>query len=264
MLHTFIRTPSAPTGPALVFLHYFGGSVHSWDAVLDQLATEFHCIAIDLPGFGESPALSDHQTVDEVADEVLSVLAAQLNSRPVILIGHSMGGKIGLALASGTLVSPPLTGLQGLILLAPSPPGQEPIPDSDRQDMLDQPGLSPDGQRKAAEKTVEKITCLPISKTVRQQIITDNLRSSPEAWTAWLTTGSLNDITDRMSRINVPVTILAGDQDKALPLSVQPDMVQPYLPQAGLHIIPGAGHLLPQEAPDQVVEAIRILCYQLQ
>ncbi|HEX9957522.1 MAG TPA: alpha/beta fold hydrolase [Fibrella sp.] len=250
-----------PIGPTVVFLHYYGGSIRSWDAVLAQLAPDFHCLAIDLPGFGDSAALSDHQTVDEMADAVAAVIVAQVGSRPFVLVGHSMGGKIALAIAAGTSSSRPPAALQGLVLLAPSPPGAEPITNEDRQDMLDQPGLSPDEQRKAAEKTVDKITHLPIPKAVREQIIIDNLRSSPQGWTAWLTTGSLDDITDRMARINVPVRILAGDQDEALSYTVQPNMVQPYLPQAGLHIIAGAGHLLPQEAPDLVVKAIRSLCY---
>ncbi|MEZ0484851.1 alpha/beta fold hydrolase [Fibrella aquatica] len=262
MLYTLTRTPPEPTGPIIIFLHYYGGSVRSWDAVLDQLATEFHCLAIDLPGFGDSPALSAHQTVDDVAEAVANVLVAQVGDKPFLLVGHSMGGKIALAIAAGTLATPSFPGLQSLLLLAPSPPGPEPIADKDRQEMLDKPGLSPAKQRKAAEKTADNITNLPISADVRQTIIDDNLRSSPEGWVAWPAVGSRDDITDRMHRVNVPVTILAGDQDRALSPSVQPKQVQPYLSQAWLHIIRGAGHLLPQETPDQVVKAIRTLCYQ--
>ncbi|ARK11612.1 alpha/beta fold hydrolase [Fibrella sp. ES10-3-2-2] len=264
MLHTLTRTPPDPTGPVLIFLHYYGGSIRSWDAVLDQLATEFHCIAIDLPGFGDSTPLSDHQTVDEVADVVAEAIQAQVDQKPFLLVGHSMGGKIALAIAAGTLARPRPAGLEGLLLLAPSPPVAEPIADKDRQEMLDQPSLKPAKQRKAAEKTADNITELPISAAVRQQIIDDNLRSSPEGWIAWPAVGSREDISNRMARVNVPVTILAGDQDRALSPSVQPKLVQPYLPQAWLHVIRGAGHLLPQEAPDNVVKAIRSLCYQLQ
>lgn len=259
MLHTLIRTPPKSTAPALVFLHYFGGSLHSWEAVLAQLSTEFYCLAIDLPGFGDSPALSDHQTVDEVADVLTSIITAQLGTRPFVLVGHSMGGKLAMAIAAGTSSSPRPAALQALVLLAPSPPGPEPIADKDRQEMLEQPSLSPDEQREAAEKTATKITHLPLAESIRQLIITDNLRSSREGWVAWLTTGSLDDITDRMVRINVPVTILVGDQDKALPHSVQADLVQPYLPQATLHLVPDAGHLLPQEAPDVVTAAINLV-----
>ena len=264
MLHTLTRSPPGATGPVLVFLHYYGGSVRAWDAVLDQLATEFHCLAIDLPGFGNSAPLSANQTVDEVANAVSGVIGAQVNGKPFLLVGHSMGGKIALAIAAGTLTMPKPIGLMGLLLLAPSPPGSEPISDEDRQAMLDQPGLSPAEQRKAAEKIADTATQLPLSKAVRQQIIDDNLRASPEGRLAWPAVGSREDISDRMARINVPVTILAGDQDRALPAWVQPKLVQPHLPQAWLHIIRGAGHLLPQETPDIVAKAIRTLCYPQQ
>ena len=264
MLHTLTRSPPGATGPVLVFLHYYGGSVRAWDGVLDRLAAEFHCLAIDLPGFGDSPPLSDHQTVDEVANAVAEVILAQVDGKRFVLVGHSMGGKIALTIAAGTLAVPQPTGLAGLLLLAPSPPGPEPISDNDRQAMLDQPGLSRAKQREAAEKTADNITQSPITKTVRQQIIDDNLRASPEGWLAWPAVGSREDITARMARINVPVTILAGDQDRALPIWVQPKQVQPHLPQAWLHIIHGAGHLLPQEVPDVVAKAIRTLCYQRQ
>ncbi len=260
MLNTLTRTPPAPTGPALVFMHYYGGSIHSWDAVVDQLVGTFRCLLIDLPGFGESAPLSARQNVDNVADEVAGAIREQLAGDAFVLVGHSMGGKIALAIAAGTLINLQPASLQAILLLAPSPPGPEPMSDQDRQDMIDQPSLPPDEQRKAAEKTADKITHKPVSEAIRQQIIADNLRSSPEGWVAWPAVGSRDDITDRMSRIHVPVQILAGDQDRALPHSVQPEMVQPYLPQAGLQTIVGAGHLLPQEVPDVVVAAVRVIC----
>ncbi|MBO0930524.1 alpha/beta fold hydrolase [Fibrella aquatilis] len=243
--------------PALVFLHYFGGSALSWTAVLDSLLADYQCVAVDLPGFGESPPLSDHQTVDEVAAVVADALAAQLGNNPFVLVGHSMGGKIALAIAAGLPGHAPPAGLRGLVLLATSPPGPEPIPDDSRQEMLDKPGLSPEKQREAAEKTMAKITRKPLADAARAQIIADNLRASPEGWIAWPAVGSRADITDRMARITVPVTLLAGEEDAALDPSVQPDMVMPYLPQATLYTLPGVGHLLPLEVPDEVVTWIR-------
>lgn len=257
MLNTLTRQPATPSPVTLVFLHYYGGSIRSWNAVVDVLAADYRCLVIDLPGFGESPPLSDHQDVDEVAAVVTEAIAEQLGDGPFVLVGHSMGGKIALAIAAGLPGKPQPAGLRAMVLLATSPPGPEPIPDGARQAMLDKPGLLPEKQREAAEKTLAKITRKPLTDAVREQIIADNLRASPKGWVAWPTVGSRTDISDRMARITVPITLLAGDQDEALLPSVQPDMVQPYLPQATLHIVPGAGHLLPMEVPDEVVERIR-------
>ena len=265
MLNTLTRNPprpgldravagpnAGPPAPTLVFLHYFGGSARSWDAVIDLLSADYQCLAIDLPGFGDSPPLSDHQAVDEVAAVVAEAIAAQIGDGPFVLVGHSMGGKIALAIAAGLPGKPQPAGLRGLILLATSPPGPEPMSDEARQEMLDKPGLSPEKQREAAERTLAKITRKPLSESQKAQIIADNLRASPEGWIAWPAMGSRTDITDRMARIILPVTLLAGDQDEALDPAVQPDMVLPYLPQATLHTLPGVGHLLPFEAPEEV------------
>ncbi|MEZ0607252.1 alpha/beta fold hydrolase [Fibrella sp. WM1] len=247
----------------LVFLHYFGGSALSWQYVTEQLTPEFTSYALDLPGFGDAPTLSAQQTLDDVADVVARQIDEWVNQEPFVLVGHSMGGKIALALAAGSAHRPALSGLQGLVLLAPSPPSPEPIPDETRQEMLARPQQTPDERQQTAEKTAETITHHAINATMRQQIIDDNLRASTEAWVAWAEVGSREDITNRMGRIKVPVAILAGDQDEALPASVQPEQVMPWLPQATLRVVSEVGHLLPYEAPGVVAACIRAMVLPL-
>ncbi len=100
---------------------------------------------------------------------------------------------------------------------------------------------------------------MPLPDAIRQQIVSDNLRTATVAWNAWLTSGSREDITDRMAQINIPVYIAAGDKDQAIPLAVQQTAVLPWLPTGTtLQIIPGAGHLTPYEAPDAVLSSIAL------
>ena len=84
-------------------------------------------LAPDLPGFGSEPAPAGFDySVDSYADWVAAYSRAhQLGE--YVLVGHSMGGKIALALAARQP-----TGLRGLVLLSPSPPSPEPISDKDR------------------------------------------------------------------------------------------------------------------------------------
>jgi pimeloyl-ACP methyl ester carboxylesterase len=49
----------AGSGEPLLLLHSLGGSLVQWAPVLDRLAAEREVIAIDLPGFGDSPPLPD-------------------------------------------------------------------------------------------------------------------------------------------------------------------------------------------------------------
>jgi pimeloyl-ACP methyl ester carboxylesterase len=235
------------SGPlTLLFLHYFGGSALEWQGVMSQLSGQYHCIAIDLRGHGNSCAPETGYSVDDMADDVDALLRLK-SVQQFVLIGHSMSGKAALALAARQPV-----GLHSLILLSPSPPVPEPIPNKDRQDML-----TTHGQRSAAEQMVDKITNKPVSTSDKEQIIADNLRTSKSAWDAWLREGSKENISNRMATIAVPIYIVVGSEDRALPPDVQPRMVLPYLKNVTLQLMEGAGHLLPWEVPDELTKFIQ-------
>jgi 3-oxoadipate enol-lactonase len=228
---------------ALVFLHYFGGSSRSWDEVTARLP-DFRCLMPDLRGFGDSQAPNSGYSVDEQADDIAALIEV-LGVEHFVLVGHSLGGKIALALAARRP-----KGLQRLVLLAPSPPTPEPMPDEERARLLI--GF---GDPKAAEHTARLITARAISPAIRSRIIEDNLRSSPEAWHAWLQSGSREDISERMKRIEVPVLVLAGECDAGMTPDLLRREVVERIGGAQERVVPGAGHLLPLEAPDEVALA---------
>jgi pimeloyl-ACP methyl ester carboxylesterase len=245
--NTQLNVLESGNGPlTLVFLHYFGGSAMEWQPVMAQLADHYRCVAVDLRGHGNSSSPETGYSVADMADDVQGLIPA-MGIQDFVLIGHSMSGKVALALASRQP-----EGLLRLLLLSPSPPLPEPIPDTDRQEMLDT-----HGQQTAAEETYSKITAKPLSESVKAQIVADNLRTSKAAWNAWLMMGSKETISEQMPSINVPVHILVGTNDKAIPPDVQQEMTLPYLPDATLESIDGAGHLLPWETPDELTAFIQ-------
>ena len=234
-------------GPlTLVFLHYFGGSAQEWHAVMSQLSDEYRCLAIDLRGHGGSDGPATGYAVDDMADDVSAVVGV-LGVQDFVLVGHSMSGKVALALASRQPA-----GLQSLLLVSPSPPTPEPIPDAERRKLLN--GY---GQWSAAEKMVKNTTTVSVSETIREQIIADNLRTAKPAWDSWLLQGSKEDISARMLLVTVPVCIIVGSDDRALPPDVQTNMVIPYLADVTQQVIDGAGHLLPWEVPEDLTKFIR-------
>jgi pimeloyl-ACP methyl ester carboxylesterase len=79
-------------GAPLVLVHGLGGSLRSWDLVVDGLAVQREVVALDLPGFGESPPLPE-TTVATLADALALFLAAQGLSR-ADLVGTSLGGRL--------------------------------------------------------------------------------------------------------------------------------------------------------------------------
>ena len=228
----------------VVFLHAFGGSSRSWDLVVPRL--ENPCVVPNLRGFGGTPAPPGRYDVDSYVRDVLDLVA---DLEDYILVGHSMGGKFAIA----TAATQP-AGLQGLVLVAPSPPTPEPMAISERKRMLD--GW---GDRAAATKTYEGIVRRPIPAAAREAAIEDYLAAAETAWRAWLEVGSREDLTSRMGRINVPVRIVVGSEDPVVGPRVQREEVASRLASVSVEEVPDAGHLLPAEAPEALVWPIQAL-----
>ncbi|MBC6697447.1 alpha/beta fold hydrolase [Hymenobacter puniceus] len=236
-----------PDSLTFVYLHYWAGSGRAFQAVSELLTPDFAVLAPDLGGFGGAAAPAGGYTVDAYAEEVAAFVAAQ-HLQQYVLVGHSMGGKIALALAARQPA-----GLRGVALLSPSPPTPEPMTDADRK-----ASLHAWGKQATAEQTLQHITARPLAPALRQQVIEDNLRSSKAAWDAWLLHGSRENLANRMCEVQVPCALLAGDQDAVMSPSVHGLETLPLLPEGTpLEIIAGAGHLLPYEAPDEVAALLR-------
>ena len=113
--------------PALLFLHYWGGSARTWHAVISELSTDFRCIAYDQRGWGQSDAPEQGYLIRDLALDAKHIVEV-LQLRRYVLVGHSMGGKVVQFLASQR---PP--GLVGLVLVAPATPTPQNIPEPARQ-----------------------------------------------------------------------------------------------------------------------------------
>ena len=224
-------------------LHYWAGSGREFDLLLPHLPADSRVLAPDLPGFGAqaAPAGFDY-SVASYADWVAQYIAEQ-QLLDYVMMGHSMSGKIALALAARHPA-----GLRGLLLLSPSPPTPEPISDADRA-----ASLAAYGKPEKAEKTFHTITNRPLPAVWHEHVVADNLRTTHAAWDAWLASGSREDISALMPQVQVPCRLLVGEDDRAIPLDAQRSQTLPLLPPGSpLVVVPGAGHLLPLEAPDLV------------
>jgi 3-oxoadipate enol-lactonase len=242
--------------PVLVLLHYFGGSGSEWQYVLEALGDGVPAVTIDLRGHGRSEPASAGYTVEEQADDVAAVIES-LALDAYVLVGHSMSGKIAMALAarqSSGLRGPGLrgSGLRGLVLVAPSPLSPEPIPDDDRARLL-----RTHGQPEAAEQTADAIVAKPLPPEKRQAVIGDNLRTAPAAWEAWLRYGSREDLSERYGQIEVPALVLTGSDEQNIPPDVLRNEVTARLRHATYREVPDCGHLVPLEQPAVLARALR-------
>jgi esterase len=89
---------SQGTGRPLIILHGLFGSSDNWRGVAKQLATHAQVIRVDLRNHGQSPH-SDEMSYDLMADDVAELMA-DLKLEQVDVIGHSIGGKVAMALAA--------------------------------------------------------------------------------------------------------------------------------------------------------------------
>lgn len=86
------------SGPPLLLIHGLAGSRNTFDSIIDELAAQREVIAIDLPGFGETPPLDGEATVPAYADAVTSFLKAN-DLVGVDVVGSSLGARLALELA---------------------------------------------------------------------------------------------------------------------------------------------------------------------
>ncbi|MDA6072799.1 alpha/beta hydrolase [Flavobacterium sp. AC] len=96
--NTTISYTDSGKGTAIVFLHGFLENKKMWSDYVDFFSEQYHIITIDLLGHGKSDSLGYVHSMEDNAKVVHEVLA-HLQVEKAIIIGHSMGGYVGLAFA---------------------------------------------------------------------------------------------------------------------------------------------------------------------
>src|SRR5438309_2125972 len=97
--HKYLRRPyklhivdHGGTGPVIILLHGLASSSANWEPLIPLLKDRFHCISIDLVGFGDSPKPQWYEyTMDEhIACIHRTIRSLRLKKR-FTLVGHSLG-----------------------------------------------------------------------------------------------------------------------------------------------------------------------------
>lgn len=85
-------------GTPLLLVHGLGENSRSWSSVMNALACERDVIAVDLPGFGDTPMLAEEMTVSSLADALTEFVVGH-GLLGVDAVGSSLGARIVLELA---------------------------------------------------------------------------------------------------------------------------------------------------------------------
>lgn len=229
-----VRAYETGEGPLVLFLHGTGGNGRAWFNQLRRLGETHHCIAIDLPGYGQTPLgpLQAHDDYPAFLDRLMAVAGWD----EAVMVGNSLGGRVALAMA---LDYP--RRVAGLVLINSSGIHLEGVPT-----------LSPFDMEPAS--FLKAIFYRPADRVMA-------LRAAGET-PPWLATARLlsenslhEDLRSRLKEVAVPTLILWGEHDAVIPLPYAVAL-QEGIPGARLVQIPRAGHVPMLERPDAVNRAI--------
>jgi pimeloyl-ACP methyl ester carboxylesterase/ketosteroid isomerase-like protein len=231
---------------ALVFLHYYGGSSRTWDKVVKALPDRYRIVATDHRGWGDSAAPAQGYRIEDLANDAEGVIEA-LSLTRYVLVGHSMGGKVAQLIASRRP-----KGLAGLVLVAPSPPSPALLSDEEAATLS-----GAYRSRESVEFVIDHVlTARPLDAASREQVIEDSLKAAPQAKSAWPDIAMREDITAAVAAIDVPVIVIAGEQDRVDRVATLEAELLPRIAHAAMQILPGIGHLSPLEAPADLAQRI--------
>jgi pimeloyl-ACP methyl ester carboxylesterase/cbb3-type cytochrome oxidase subunit 3 len=254
-LRLHVRDSGAREAPAVILLHGFGASLHTWEPLARPLSGEHRVIRFDLPGFGLTGVDPSGDYTDARSVQMLGALMDRLGLPAASLIGNSIGGKIAWNFAA----------------LHP-----------DRVDKLVL--ISPDGFASPGFEYGKKPQVPPLVRLMRYALPVFMVRQSlapaygdPAALTDELVTRyrdlmlapgvrgamiarmeqvMLEDPVPMLQRIRAPTLLLWGEKDAMIPVANAADYLK-ALPDARLVTFPKLGHVPQEEAPDEVSAEVR-------
>ena len=82
-------------GPVILFLHGWGQNKEMMTPLIETLKNRYTCIALDMPGFGNSD-FNNEKNIDEYTKNIHDFLLYKLHITPSYIVGHSFGGKVAI------------------------------------------------------------------------------------------------------------------------------------------------------------------------
>lgn len=265
---------SARAALTVIFVHGFSNRMTSFHLQRTLLAERWgpdvRMVFYDLRGHGKSGMPdTEHATIDQLGDDLASVIRTVAPRGPVVLVGHSMGGMTILAAARKY---PELFGSQvaGIGLISTTAAGiarsglgstlRNPAIDGFRMAVRAAPGIVQFGRvaartliwpilhaasfRTEVSPSLAKFTYAMIDDTSVVTIV------------KFLNTLELHDESEALPVLaGLPAVIVSGDADMIIPFSGAQALAD-ALPDSELVRVHGAGHMVHLEFPEVVNDAI--------
>jgi pimeloyl-ACP methyl ester carboxylesterase len=252
-------------GGPLVLLHGNGSMIQDFESsgLIDLAAKDHRVIVFDRPGFGYSGRPRGTVWTPNAQAELIQCALAQLGVSNAIVLGHSWGASVAVALA---LKYPGL--VRGLVLasgyyyptvrpdvIAMATPALPVIGDmlSHTVSPLVSRALWPLMMAKVfgPRRVPAKFSAFPREMALRPSQIRASAAESalmiPDAF----------QLRSKYADLNMPVVIIAGEEDRLVDIDTQSARLHGDVSQSKFHRVSGNGHMIQQTATDQVMSAIR-------
>ncbi|MGN7998203.1 alpha/beta fold hydrolase [Sphingomonas sp. 22176] len=252
------------TGPAVVLLHGNGMTLQDYTAsgVLGLATAKYRVIAFDRPGFGYSTRPRTTLWTPVAQARLIAKALEELEAGPAVVVGHSWGTLVALALA---LEAP--AAVSGLVLLSgyyygTARPDVWPLsaPAVPLVGDLMANTFSPLFGRLMGPAAIKaSFSPAPVSKKFADFPIGLALRPSQvratAADTAMMVPAAI-EISRRYDQLKVRIIVMAGDGDRIAHIGPHAERFAGAVPNTELRIVPGQGHLFHYAVPEQVLQAI--------
>ncbi|SKD01364.1 Pimeloyl-ACP methyl ester carboxylesterase [Chitinophaga ginsengisegetis] len=224
-------------GATIVLIHGFSENATLWDNQTTRLKEHYRIIIPDLPGTALSP-LTTPLTIESMAEYVYAILLAE-NISEAVIIGHSMGGYIALALAEKY---PAL--LKGLGLFHSTAKADSEEKKEGRRKSIRM--MEQYGAETFLRQTLPNMFS-PATKSKHNKLIDAYVKLGMEcqlpALVAYYEAMAVRpDRTGVLKTLRAPVLFMIGKDDNAVPLdNVLPQITLP--PVSSIHIFENVGHM---------------------
>jgi pimeloyl-ACP methyl ester carboxylesterase len=240
----YLESPG--TGRPVIFVHGNSSSADTWQPLLDgPFGAQFRCLALDLPGHGESAPAADPATYSLPGyAKIVAGFATTLDAPSAVFVGWSLGGHVVLEAA------PALPEASGFVIFG-TPPVAEAAQMAEA--FYPNPAMSVGFTAEVSPEdalTYATSFTAPASPLILDGFTADILRTegtAREALFASVGEGKFTDEIEVVTNLDKPLAIIQGAEEQLVNRDYLERLNIPALWRGQVQIVPNAGHATHQE-----------------